>query len=64
MVVQINTGIFVTSNYPFCMFVCGREDTGGYGCGKQLAYCSDDEFMLRGKYFLCEKYNGCVRMKN
>lgn len=53
-VIHINTGVIVTSNYPFCMFVCGREGLDGYGCGTQLAYCSDEEFSYRGKYF-CAK---------
>lgn len=47
--IHINTGVTVSSNFPFCMFVCGREGLDGYGCGMQLAYCADEEFALRGE---------------
>lgn len=46
---HINTGVSVSGNFKFFMFVCGRESSSNLGCGMQIAHCAEDEIRLRGK---------------
>lgn len=49
---HINTGVSVTSNLPFHMFICGRIQDSGFGCGTQLAYCNANEADFKGEFFI------------
>lgn len=46
--IHINTGVTVSGNFPFYMFVCGREDSSEFGCGIQIAQCPESEIYARG----------------
>lgn len=49
---HINTGVTVSSNLQFNMFVCGRIDSIEFGCGTQLAHCTNEERELQGMYLV------------
>lgn len=46
----INNNLRIAANFQFYLFACGRKTD--LGCGNEVGYCENDEFGMKGMYFL------------